>query len=50
MYRNDPNLLWPYARRAFLRTSTMGLGSMALASLLNEGSVAYASGSYARPI
>ena len=27
----------PHTRRAFLHTSTMGLGSMALASLLNEG-------------
>jgi hypothetical protein len=28
---------YAHTRRAFLRTSTMGLGSMALASLLNEG-------------
>src|SRR5437879_4515540 len=28
---------WSHTRRAFLRTSTMGLGSMALASLFNEG-------------
>jgi hypothetical protein len=28
---------WPHTRRAFLRTSTMGLGAMALSSLLNEG-------------
>ncbi len=30
-------LLWSNTRRAFLRTSTMGLGGMALASLFNEG-------------
>ena len=36
---------WSHTRREFLRTSTMGLGSMALASLLNAGSVANASGS-----
>src|SRR5262245_43950687 len=28
---------WPQTRRAFLRTSTMGLGGIALSSLLNEG-------------
>ena len=28
---------WSHTRREFLRTSTMGLGGMALASLLNEG-------------
>src|SRR5438477_7186485 len=30
-------LHWPHTRRAFLRTSTMGLGGVAIASLLNEG-------------
>src|SRR6478752_7445553 len=29
--------LWPHTRRQFLATSTMGLGGLALASLLNEG-------------
>jgi hypothetical protein len=29
-------LLWPHSRRAFLRTSTMGLGAMALSSLASE--------------
>ncbi|MBI2805240.1 MAG: DUF1501 domain-containing protein [Planctomycetes bacterium] len=33
----NTNQLWSHSRRAFLRDSTMGLGSMALASLLNEG-------------
>ena len=37
-------------RRDFLRTGTMGLGSMALASLLNDGSLAGASGSDADPL
>src|SRR3977135_3121481 len=35
---NDTNQHpWSHTRRAFLRTSTMGLGSMALAALLNGG-------------
>jgi len=35
---NEPSQLnWSHTRRAFLRTSTMGLGGVALASLLNEG-------------
>ncbi len=38
-------LRWSHTRRDFLRTSTMGLGPMALASLLNGGSFANASGS-----
>jgi hypothetical protein len=36
-WKNDLNPHWPHTRRAFLRTSTMGLGAMALGSLLNEG-------------
>src|SRR5882672_7579940 len=36
---------YSHTRRGFLRTSTMGLGSMALVSLLNGGNFAYASGS-----
>ena len=30
---------WSQTRRAFLRTSTMGLGGMALASLLRLGPI-----------
>ena len=32
------HLQYSHTRRAFLHTSTMGLGAMALTSLLNEGS------------
>src|SRR5881275_1980056 len=31
------NLHWSHTRRQFLASSTMGLGAMALSSLLNEG-------------
>jgi Protein of unknown function (DUF1501) len=41
---NTP-LRWSHTRRAFLQTGTMGLGGMAVASLLNGESVAHASGS-----
>src|SRR5437867_4179724 len=33
--------MWSHTRREFLRTSTMSLGSMALASLLNDGAHAH---------
>lgn len=41
--------LWPHTRRAFLRTSTMGLGAMALSSLLNESRAADANPLRPRP-
>ena len=38
MNRQMNGVGYSHTRRAFLRTSTMGLGAMALSSLLNEGS------------
>src|SRR5262245_55838196 len=41
---------WSHTRRQFLATGTMGLGSMALASLLDGGALAGSSGSDANPL
>ena len=43
--QEDQQHLWQNTRRQFLATSTMGLGGMALASLLNGGALPCASGS-----
>jgi hypothetical protein len=50
MSNHQQDIFWPHTRRAFLQTSTMGLGSMALASLFNGRDFADASGSDANPL